>query len=241
MPNCHPLCVLFVLTIPTNRRENTNDILANVLMMPIQMAVNATHSNVAMVAITVANAKADDDDNALAFLLATTIERHAIGIIMVAKGTTTAQKSMPRSSTPCSPSRRGGRKAASLTSRGTSRGRSTTIRERRNLGRRLKLGIFSRPVGSGFCWHATKRAAAFLARALAQFFLEDIKNEKSAILRRARASVRQYSPAERERITIKPNYMISLPRPRGVKCMGDGSAKGAGSQFNPPCNIEGGI
>ena len=51
----------------------------------------------------------------------------------------------------------------------------------------------------------------------------------------------QYNPAERETITIKPNYQILLPRPRGVKFMGDDPAKGAGSQFNPPCNIGGGI
>ena len=42
------------------------------------------------------------------------------------------------------------------------------------------LGILSRPVGSGLYSHATKRSAAFLARASAQFFgfPEDIKIEK---------------------------------------------------------------
>ena len=41
------------------------------------------------------------------------------------------------------------------------------------------LGILSRPVGSGLCSHATKRSAAFLARASAPFFCfpEDIKIE----------------------------------------------------------------
>ena len=42
------------------------------------------------------------------------------------------------------------------------------------------LGILSRPVGSGLRSHATKRSAAFLARASAPFFRfpEDIKIEK---------------------------------------------------------------
>ena len=51
------------------------------------------------------------------------------------------------------------------------------------------LGIASRPVKSGLRWYATKRAVAFLARASAKVFLEDIEIEKSAILRREKASV----------------------------------------------------
>ena len=71
------------------------------MMMPpcvrrpsLSTAIDAARRDVAMVTIPVANATARDDDDALAFLLATTmIERHAIGIITVAaNGMTTAQK-----------------------------------------------------------------------------------------------------------------------------------------------------
>jgi hypothetical protein len=65
---------------------------------------------------------------------------------------------------------------------------------------------------------------AFLARASAPFFLEDIKLEKLVFCRTRNGICGQYNPAERETIEVKPHYQTLLPRPWGKECTGDDPA-----------------